>query len=273
MTNSDIRTARREAAIQNLLIAAREGNEVYNVDFNDWKDMAGRVFEGAVSTKLRSPFFHCGEYENRTVVESAIEDAVGFGLHTFPSKKLLKLLNNHLADLGVINGQPSACIQAVMDLITEFQPVRDAIKTLKPNVIKGRKPSTDPSKTAPRTIENTGTCAVCGQNVKLSGGKIVSHGYRVIWNSHQGNCYGVDYEPIEISPKGAIDYLASLESYKADQEAALLAAIEAAVDATDRKVKYAPQNIESMIRHLTSDIETFTNIITKWEATALPDTK
>jgi len=62
---------------------------------------------------------------------------------------------------------------------------------------------------AARTRDQTGSCPVCFQNVKLAGGKLVLHGYkRPGSGTVHGKCFGVGYEPFEVSPKGVSDYLA-----------------------------------------------------------------
>lgn len=59
-----------------------------------------------------------------------------------------------------------------------------------------------------RDLTNTGTCPVCEGNFK--GAKnLVHHGYQRPGDGFiHGDCFGVGYEAWELSPKGAIDYLA-----------------------------------------------------------------
>lgn len=72
-----------------------------------------------------------------------------------------------------------------------------------------------------RTLENTGTCGVCMQNVKLtSAQRVMRHGWQVGGNRqvgrigyswHTGPCFGVGYEPWEVSPKAADEYVKYLK--------------------------------------------------------------
>ena len=71
-----------------------------------------------------------------------------------------------------------------------------------------------------RTLDGTGTCPACMHNVKMTRERIMRHGWSVQGNRgrgdyggswHTGPCFGVGYEPWEISPKGAIDLVARLE--------------------------------------------------------------
>lgn len=76
--------------------------------------------------------------------------------------------------------------------------------------MKGREPPSEPSQTPARTIDNTGSCSCCNKNVKLDDGKAVDHGFQVA-GGRQGSCFGVGRPPIEVSPQGAIDFIAHLE--------------------------------------------------------------
>ena len=66
----------------------------------------------------------------------------------------------------------------------------------------------------PRSLLGTGTCPVCDRNVVLTDSKrIMRHGWAVqgdgysdyVW--HSGPCFGFQFPPIEISLKGASEYL------------------------------------------------------------------
>lgn len=54
-----------------------------------------------------------------------------------------------------------------------------------------------------RDWTNTGTCPCCFANVKLRNGNIVLHGYQRPGLGYTvGSCFGVGYEPYEVSTKG-----------------------------------------------------------------------
>lgn len=83
-----------------------------------------------------------------------------------------------------------------------------------------------------RSLDNTGTCPACFQNVKLvpRTQAISRHGWSVMgfggWKNlgahHQGQCFGVGYQPFELSKLGTVRYRESLN----DQEKRILAEIE-----------------------------------------------
>jgi hypothetical protein len=241
-----------------------EAGVIYNVEFGSVKDSANRAFEHAITANLRSLYFYSGKYEDRTERELAIDDAVGFALHTFPSKKLVKLMDT---------ATRTPYVMAVEDMIAEWKPVGASLKTLKTMVVKGRKPSDTPRMTPERTIENTGTCPVCTRNIKLDGGRMVSHGYNIQYGYQSGNCFGVGHLPIEVSDTGAVAYRISLMFMVDTQNTLLLDANAAHMEAPTRKTLAAVWGIESFIRQVARDIEYFTKIINNWEAKPLPDAK
>jgi hypothetical protein len=68
----------------------------------------------------------------------------------------------------------------------------------------------------PRTLQNTGTCPVCFGNTKLLNGTMMRHGWSVAGRrqrgvlgltTHTGPCFGVGYQPFQLSPEGTKDYL------------------------------------------------------------------
>lgn len=59
-----------------------------------------------------------------------------------------------------------------------------------------------------RTRENTGSCPVCFQNIKLNNGRMVLHGYkRPGHGSTEGNCFGYGYPAFELKVDGVKAYL------------------------------------------------------------------
>jgi hypothetical protein len=70
-----------------------------------------------------------------------------------------------------------------------------------------------------RTLDNTGTCPACFSNVKLVRGHIMRHGWTVQgerarggygYSWHSGPCFGVSYQPFEVSSKGTQEYLSQV---------------------------------------------------------------
>lgn len=64
-----------------------------------------------------------------------------------------------------------------------------------------------------RDLVNTGTCGVCEGNYKRdSGGGLVHHGYQRPGHGYiVGDCFGVGYQPWELSPKSVEKYLVRLD--------------------------------------------------------------
>jgi hypothetical protein len=88
------------------------------------------------------------------------------------------------------------------EIISDFLAVKGTCQ-------KGRKPMRDEDrKTAPRTLDNTGTCTWCGKNVKLEGDGLYHHGFVITWQARNGACAGQNYPPAEVSDAG---YKALLE--------------------------------------------------------------
>lgn len=155
-------------------------------------------------------------------------------------------------------------LEAFRLIPTDFTTVCEKFLKAKPLVIKSRKPSDRPRATPERTIDNTGTCSCCGQNVKLDGGKIVMHGYTIRYGYQSGRCAGVGHPPIEVSPAGAEAYLKGLVAFQTQRAANL-------VEATRAGEKKRIWAIESDLRSLKVDIRYFADKVNSWVAKALPD--
>jgi hypothetical protein len=104
-------------------------------------------------------------------------------------------------------------------LVEDFLLVAKLLETAKPLIQKGKAQSLLPSSKPARTLENTGTCPICGKNVKLSPcGLLVSHGYTREEGYHTADCFGRGYEPLEISYIALENFICMVESYKAKEE-------------------------------------------------------
>lgn len=244
---TDRRAAQFEAAV-----SVMNQEVVYNVDFKDAKDSLGRAFSEANDKMVSEPFFWAGKYESLPEEVSELH-WLTWSAHLAPS--LLKKVNKVAVD--------HPCRDAMLELLNEFAPIMEAVKAAKGRVVKGRKPSTTPRKTEERTIENTGTCGCCGKNVKLSGGKLVAHGYTIKYGFQSGNCFGVGYEPVEVSNKAIVAYLEVLNDYRDELVASLVG-----LDEDNKR-----WGIESNIRQVESDIKYFDKALAVWAPRALPGVK
>lgn len=241
----------RRAAQFIAAVAVMNQEVIYNVDFKDAKDSLGRAFEEANDKMVSEPFFWGGK--GLDIPEAVVElHWLSWQAHLAPSllKKVIKANIDH-----------PVCT-AMLELLNEFAPIMEGVKVAKARVIKGRKPSTTPRTTPERTIENTGTCGCCGKNVKLDHGKLVAHGYTIKYGFQSGNCFGVGYEPVEVSNKAIVAYLEVLNSFRNDQIASL-------EGLEDMKL----WGVESTIRQVEGDIKYFDKALAAWVARPLPGTK
>lgn len=179
------------------------------------------------------------------------------------------------------NGISHDFMLLVLALGEKWAKIAETFAAQKGRVVSGRRPSGQPPLTPPRTLENTGTCAVCGRNVKIPGGAIYDHGFTLRFGGRQDKCPGVGYPPIEVSPIGAQRYLEALRSIRVQR----LAGVEslrrmdpnAFLDTVDgngrpRKVivRNALVNAESELRYLERDVATYEKIVREWKPRELP---
>lgn len=169
-------------------------------------------------------------------------------------------------------------LAAAVALAESWTPTATAMKDAKAHVIKGRKPSNDPTKTPPRTLENTGTCGVCDRNVKReSDGTLCHHGFRIRYGSRDGRCFGCGHQPHEVSSEAAKAFLTDVLLRQLKNEEAALA------DLKTRKpdemimchgMKMTAHNAiwyqESEVRHVTHLVKDFTGRVKNWKAAPLP---
>ncbi len=260
------------------LDACIEAGVIFNVDFKDWTSYgAHRMLYDAIG-EVRAQYTHAGKWEDLSREELDLIDSLSDSIVQFPTKKTQKMLD------GMIYVGPAA---AVTDLIRKFKPMADKFRTLKPMIVKGRKPSTEPRKTEERTLENTGTCPVCGKNVKMdANGKMVAHGFTIRYGFQEGNCFGVGYKPVEVSPEGMIAYVEMLRRVRTlrtelkakleNERPALMTNQRPPQKIVDGDSGYQHilnnrvNEIEGELRFIEKSIEMFTGRIENWAAQPLP---
>lgn len=235
---------------------------LYNVEFKDAKHWLDLHFRDAFRDQVAKPFLWNVRSDS---LPREVHDLrwLYWSIHRVPS--LQRKVRACKAD--------DPCLTAMILFLNEWNEAAALLVEAKKEAIKGRKPSTTPRKTQPRTLENTGTCPCCGHNVKLNRGRILDHGFTLQFNQRNGKCFGVGYNPWEISPKGKIDMrtavAASLETRRA-QHAKLLEAGEPKPGTEEAKLL---ARLTSDIRYDVCTIELLDAEINFWKPAPLPGAK
>lgn len=240
--------------------------EIYNVDFQDWKSYAAtRTLEAELDACSKA-YLAIPQDEREEADSDLYWARVGVSIMTFPSKKLV-------AAADVSNSEYSV---AVRGIINKWTPVAEKFKTLKPMIVKGRKPSDTPRKTPERTLDNTGTCACCGQNVKLdNGGKIVNHGFTIRYGYQEGQCPAVGCDPIEVSTEGLLKFGEMLNRMLMSANSAALtlnARIHTTTDAEKMKaLRGQVYQAERQVKWIGQDLAKVQERVVEWKSAPLPD--
>jgi hypothetical protein len=249
--------------------AALEMGVIYNVDFKDLKEAVNQALEAAWGAAVKN--LYLSHEDRRERYDWVATDNLYYGQG--PQIHNLKSVIKKIAKVEKIDPKCDliAPARAICELVT---PIIEDMNKLKGMVVKGRKPSTDPRLTPERTIENTGTCAVCGRNVKLDKGQhIVSHGYTIRWGFQSGNCHGVGFKAVELSPEGIVSWKKVLEAALAHAEENIQSLRDAAEVDKNRNTRMAVSQAEATIRYAPRDIAELETRITTWEAKPLPGAK
>lgn len=246
-----------------------EAGLIYNVDWNDLKSTINRQLESGYKAAVTVPYLAlpqvAGE-NNRGVdwdIVEALYYATGPQIHANMNAKIAKL-EKKFADHWMV--------KAAREYVDSVQTVIEDANKIKATVTKARKPRETDRATPERTIENTGTCAVCGMNVKRDkGGRIVSHGYTLRWGFQQGNCAGVGYLPIELSSEGAVNYLGRLRDALIQAETDVERLQQTTPADRTKNERGELLRAEATVRYAPRDIKRFETIVADWKATDLPD--
>jgi len=139
---------------------------------------------------------------------------------------------------------------------------------------------------AERTRENTGTCAACWGNYKLTSGRLVLHGYeRPGYGYIKGQCFGVDSQPIEMSVDCAGRYREFLEGVLAGEERKLAKLESGEVEAIEgwhgkiirkgdpsfaSKLEQEIRNTKYTVNQLKVDLDLYAKVIAAWKPRPMP---
>ncbi len=198
------------------LTAALEAKSIYNAEYGDLKFYFSRLLDEAISAAQRT-FLND---EGRRLMDGGDNDSKAWSelyyfhpqINTFAKfGRLLDAVETQLFNPHTVSYY---IIIAYFEVYNAFKPLADKFLALKPFIIKGRKPV--PANENSRTLVNTGTCPICSKNVKLDGGRLVEHGYQMSGYNHsgwrEGRCFGVGYQPIEVSDFGVKCYVGVLNA-------------------------------------------------------------
>lgn len=270
-----------------LLESAVAAQKIWNTEFEDAKYWIAKAIEHAQDvmaegTDARSNHFSYTSGDARKDIGSAY------------SMNQAAPLNRRLKKLPKEDVTPS--IQAYIETLDEITSVWELIKSVKPFIVKGRKPNPN---AVPVEIDrkNTGTCAICMKNTKLDGAdKLVHHGFTISNGVHyfghrEGSCFGVEYLPYEFSPEGNRAYRKVLKGMLENYEQALKnlqASPDTLLDLVregahykevtfhkgtpqyDKKLVERIREVENQIENCTESINWQQKMIDSWTLKALP---
>ncbi len=185
----------RFIAAINIITEGLQANSIRNVDFNLAKDILSGTVYYAWNAHVSERFFWAGKYKE------------------LPDK--IQELYYHISPLGLYNvistnrkiikskayGEP---VDAMREVIDQVLPLAEAVKQLKPLVIKGRSPTKGPTKPEnPNKIIKT--CPCCFRMIAVVGGKMAHHGYKRPGTGWQtSSCPGIRFKPLEVSTEGLV---------------------------------------------------------------------
>ena len=269
----------KKAIYLEMLLSAVAGERLYSADYKEMKEQFGRIIESEFDEVIDL-------YNQGDIDLIKIKADIWTAPTLFYMGAALKKYNKLIAGGAVIENK------AMITWLLYWYDVHLKVEVIKADVRKVRKPVL-PLKAA-RTLENTGTCPVCSQNVKLGLGEIVRHGYRVHWSQLIGCCPGTGFKPWEVSAEGAKWHVRALEA-QCVENLRLAAGVESATSFPGLSTTYRGQkggviitedhphfadakkqytrSLESDYKNLIRDIKYFADRVAEWTAQPLPGAK
>lgn len=165
---------------------------IRNADYKEAKDTLSRAVEQAWRAQT-SGFFARGEYEKRPQASELYWDVSMLGLY---------MVSSTSKKLAAYKGPADPAIDAMRAVLSEAQPLADAVASLKDKVVKGRTPRAQPVPVNPDKV--IGTCGVCFRHIAVTErGVMALHGYRRPGHGTQtASCQGTRFRPLEVSDEG-----------------------------------------------------------------------
>jgi hypothetical protein len=244
-----------EQAIEQIQQQVKNGG-VFNQDF-----LTGKKIVNDYIALLRQDLFDKHylsiprDQRDQTGLTAKISDAYYHAPAVHNATKTIKLFN----DVKKLIPQSSTDVDHLVEFVSRANQLFDQAKTI---IIKGRKPSETPRQTPVRTIENTGTCGICGKNVKMKpSGGLFEHGFNLKFHFRSNVCYGSNRQAIEVSVQPVIDYIKSLEKAIESNNRKLLQK-----DLPDKRRHELTQETD----YISKLIPVYQKIVRQWTPEALP---
>lgn len=184
---------------------AKIDQKIYNVDFENAKYWVHQGCDYALSAAAE-PWRELFRSRNRdSYVYNSADPRNNIGYMTSPLHA-----QGFYNKLKKYEKEPA--VAAYLEVLAEVAQIGNLEKEIKPFIVKGRKPSTNPPKEVDLT--NTGICPVCFRRQKLTfDSKMVDHGYTIPqgWGGRNGHCLGFKHAPYELSSEGCVYFKGILE--------------------------------------------------------------
>lgn len=181
-----------------------ENGLIHNVQFKDLNYLITKATE-----REGRSIWENAPLERGSALRSTIYDYCAmYGWGAFEmTKKAKQARKDQVLNAPYHNEAQIAAVAAVKAFLARWEPVCEKFLTLKPLIVKGRTPSENPRAVPERTLDHTGTCGICGRNIKMRGKTLVDHGYTKGYGFRNGICFGAHFQPIEVSPEVLQAYL------------------------------------------------------------------
>jgi hypothetical protein len=199
--------------MKDLLDKSVAARHIWNVEVEEIKHFFSRVCDDAM--KVAKNAYH--ETLPKNSYSLTHEHEVGYMFSPHLAGSYIKKINGWLKRKQIIDNPE---LQHVLAVFGEVAALYAQLNSTKPYVEKGRKPNPN---APPPDLSHTGHCGICqAHDIRVTklgpGNKLVDHGFQIStgWGRYlgfrNGHCFGVKYQPLELSSQANKDFLASLRN-------------------------------------------------------------
>ncbi|MFA6230916.1 MAG: hypothetical protein WC617_12220 [Rhodanobacter sp.] len=268
-----LRTAKDPTRLRRQFDVLAEGaasGQIRNVVYNDARETVSRAVEVAWKA-VRGPHTDGRWLKLPEEVRDLDSKISVWGIHnvTAAYKRLVgtKVVHPLIANMRA--------------LAIELAPLVTALADLKTKIVKGRAPSTGPSKPEnPNKVVKT--CPCCFRKIAVVRGKMAHHGYKrpgMGWQT--GSCPGIRFKPLEVSNEGLVWLIGTYREDLVNCKAALarrdqldvlmvrrglgVAKVTPDMPEWKQELRFWCVRIESDIQGLTDSLPRLEKILAEWK--------